>query len=261
MPQSDRTAEILAALRPVTDPELDESVVELGFIGEISIEGDRVRISFRLPTFWCAANFAFVMAEDMREAVHSLDWLEGVEINLVDHFAADRINAGIAQRMGFGETFGPEAAGELTALRESFRRKAYLGRMSALIERLRERSRSAVEIVSTRIGDLEVARDDPGLDRAIARFLELRAVYGGCAERGEAAFRTPEGEAIAADRLSVYLRDIRMARRSAEANGEMCRMLLKARYDGASAPDELRSPAICRSPPLPARASRRATGG
>ena len=98
MRPSDRVAEVLEALRPVTDPELDESVVDLGFVGEVSVDGGRARISFRLPTFWCSANFAFLMAEDMRAAVQRLDWVKDTEIELVDHFAADRINTGIAQR-------------------------------------------------------------------------------------------------------------------------------------------------------------------
>jgi len=261
MQQSNRIAEVLEALRPVTDPELDESVVDLGFIGEVSVDGGRASVSFRLPTFWCSANFAFLMADDMRAAMQRLDWIDEAEVRLLEHFAADRINAGIAQRMDFADAFGSEAAGELTTLRESFRRKAYLGRMSALIESLRERGRSDEAIVATRIGDLDAERDDASLGRAIVRFLELRAIYGGRAERGDAAFRTPEGESIGAPGLSSTLRDIRMTRRSAEANGEMCRMLLKARYDDASLPDELRSRASRPPPPPPARASRRATGG
>ena len=56
--------------------------------------------------------------------------------------------------------------------------------MSALIESLREHGRSDDAIIATRIGELNAERHDAGLGRAIVRFLELRAIYGGPAERG-----------------------------------------------------------------------------
>lgn len=101
MPPSDRLAEVWTALEPVTDPELDESVVALGFIGSVAEEDGAVTVEFRLPTFWCSANFAFIMAEDMREALASVPWVKRTEIRLVEHFAAEKINDVIAGRRGF----------------------------------------------------------------------------------------------------------------------------------------------------------------
>src|SRR4029079_2854943 len=103
-PPSDRVAELRAALGEVTDPELDESVVELGFIARIDVACDRDEIEFRLPTFWCSASFAWMMAEDMRTALAALPWLKRTDICLVDHFAAERINAGIAAGDDFAGT-------------------------------------------------------------------------------------------------------------------------------------------------------------
>ncbi len=57
---------------------------------------NRVRIEFRLPTYWCAANFSFLMADDMRRAVGELDWVAGVSVVLGEHMYADQINAGLA---------------------------------------------------------------------------------------------------------------------------------------------------------------------
>ena len=65
-----REAEVLARLAAVTDPELDEPVTALGFVERVAVAADgTVTVDFRLPTFWCAANFAYMMAEDMRDAV------------------------------------------------------------------------------------------------------------------------------------------------------------------------------------------------
>ena len=71
-----RRDEIYVQLAQVYDPELDQPLTELGFIGGVSIEGSVVTVRFRLPTFWCAANFAFMMAADIRERVSELPWVE-----------------------------------------------------------------------------------------------------------------------------------------------------------------------------------------
>src|ERR1700737_1911473 len=77
-PYEGRTAEIWDRLGHVTDPELDESVTDLGFVTSVEVDAmDHVHIQFRLPTYWCAANFAFMMADDMRAAVGALPWVRG----------------------------------------------------------------------------------------------------------------------------------------------------------------------------------------
>lgn len=236
-PHEDRIAEVRSALAGVTDPELDQSVVDLGFIAEVAVEGSRVDVAFRLPTFWCSAGFAWIMAEDMRAALLALPWVGEADIRLVDHFAAGRINRGVGAGRGFESTFGDEAAGDLTALRETFRRKAFLGRMAALIVELRQHGMADENVVALTMAGLASTPAEPAL---VARYVELRAVYGGPSGDHDAAFRTPEGAAITAAGLPAWLRDVRMTRRGTEANGEMCRILLRGRQDGA-APAELRT--------------------
>jgi D-arabinose 1-dehydrogenase-like Zn-dependent alcohol dehydrogenase len=83
-------SEFPGALGTVTDPEIDESVTTLRFVTGVVIERDsRVIIKFRLPTYWCAPNFAFPMASDMRDAVAQLPWVEDVSVELLDHFSAN----------------------------------------------------------------------------------------------------------------------------------------------------------------------------
>src|SRR5215813_11272493 len=51
-----RQAQVWACLQSVTDPELDESVVDLNFVTRADVDPmNRVHIEFRLPTYWCAA--------------------------------------------------------------------------------------------------------------------------------------------------------------------------------------------------------------
>jgi metal-sulfur cluster biosynthetic enzyme len=224
-----RLDQVHRALDTVLDPELDEPVTALGFVSRVSVEGDDVSVDFRLPTYWCSPNFAWIMAEDMRAALRALSWARHVRITLADHLFAEKINAAINRGDGFGEAFAD--AGDLTALRATFRRKAYLGRMAALIDALRADGHDDADLVGVTVDDLRsilVSGNDP-LPALIPRYLELRAVFGGSSSDRDPAFRTPEGEDVAPAALPLFLRGIRMARRGVEANGEMCRLFLRER--------------------------------
>ena len=85
--------QLRAALDTVIDPEIDEPVTTLEFVSSVEVSDDNdVCIEFRLPTYWCAPNFAFLMASDMRDAVAELNWVNGVSVRLLDHFSAEMIN-------------------------------------------------------------------------------------------------------------------------------------------------------------------------
>jgi len=213
----------------VSDPDLDQSVVELDFIERIAVDGTSVEVDYRLPTFWCSANFAWIMSEDMRRAVEALDWVDRVSVRLVDHFAAEKINNGIAGATAFGSAFETAIDCDLDALRGTFRKKSFLGRMSAVVDDLRTSGWDDLTIADLTIGDLQALAADGQLGPVIRRFLELRDVYGGPSGFHELAFRTPEGKVVEPAAFANFLRDIRMTRRGVEANGEMCRILLESR--------------------------------
>ena len=65
-------AEVLDALSGVRDPELDEPITDLAFVSGLELDGDRVSVRLRLPTYFCAPNFAYLMVADAREAVLSV---------------------------------------------------------------------------------------------------------------------------------------------------------------------------------------------
>jgi metal-sulfur cluster biosynthetic enzyme len=120
-------AAVWAALGTVRDPELDEPLTDLGFVAhcEVSAAGHAV-VRLRLPTYFCAPNFAFLMVADAYDAVAGVPGLTGLDIRLEDHFAADVINRGVAARQGFVASFEGEAVDELDTLRGDFVRKAVL---------------------------------------------------------------------------------------------------------------------------------------
>ena len=65
-------ADVRAALDRVVDPELDRPVTSLDFVQGVEIDGDVVTVRLRLPTYWCAPNFAWLMVSDAHDAVGAL---------------------------------------------------------------------------------------------------------------------------------------------------------------------------------------------
>jgi metal-sulfur cluster biosynthetic enzyme len=219
-----REAEVRQALDRVTDPELDEPVTDLRFIDHLTVDPDgTVSIGFRLPTYWCAANFAFLMAADMQHEVGTLPWVRRVRVTLGEHMYADKINHGLANRLTFRATFGNEASAELDELRGAFLVKAFQRRQEALLRYLIERGHQPVTML---LGDLEsLALDEQGA-RLRVRYLDKRDI---CARPGEPrAFVDAHGNPL--EQLTDYLRKLERVSINAEFNGALCRGLLAARF-------------------------------
>src|ERR1700682_4971910 len=137
MNQSDQLDQVWTVLGTVTDPEIDEPVTTLEFISSVGVNANNgVSIEFKLPTYWCAPNFAFLMASDMRDAVTEISWVQAVKVELLDHFSADLINRGVALRHDFREAFPGETDDDLSAIRKKFLGKAYERRQELLMRYL-----------------------------------------------------------------------------------------------------------------------------
>ena len=225
----DRKAEVWRRLQTVTDPELDEPVTELEFVTRADVDADNcVHIEFRLPTYWCAANFSFLMADDMRNAVKELPWVADISVVLGDHMYADQINAGLARGLTFQETFGAEADGDLDELRRTFLLKAFQRRQAALLAHLIEAGHHAARLVEMTLDELVVLKVDEAGARLRTRYLERRPIIADATSR---AFVNAEGNPLQAETLSTYVRTLRRVDINAEFNSALCRGLLHARFD------------------------------
>ena len=226
-----RKAEVWRRLETVTDPELDQPVTKLEFVTRADVDADNcVHIEFRLPTYWCAANFSFLMADDMRTAVKELAWVADVSIVLGEHMYADKINAGLARGLNFQETFGAEADGDLDELRRTFLLKAFQRRQAALLADLIEAGCDPAGLVEMTLGELVNLEIAEAGARLRTRYLERRPTVAD-PRATSLAFVDTDANPLQAETLSTYVRKLRRVDVNAEFNSALCRGLLHARFD------------------------------
>jgi metal-sulfur cluster biosynthetic enzyme len=218
-------ARVLEALATVRDPELDEPITSLGFVGSCVVtDGGDVDVHLRLPTPQCAPNFAFLMASDARAAVRTVSGVGEVGVVLDDHYTAAEINAAIGVGGGFAAAFPGESSGDLEALRELFRRKALLARQGRVCTMLLEGGEmDHAAVAGLRVADLP---DHP----EVARSLALRRELGLPCHRDAPALVAGDGSPIPAGDLAMWLRRARLVGLSLESNGGLCRSLLRVRH-------------------------------
>ena len=222
--------QVRAALDTVTDPEIDEPVTTLEFVSSVKVSDDNhVSIEFRLPTYWCAPNFAFLMASDMRDAVAELSWVNSVSVRLLDHFSAEMISRSVALKQEFRDAFPGETDDDLKLIRQKFLGKAFERRQELLMRRLLGTGQKSEEITELRMGELmEFSLDPEGARlRTLYRFAWRRLRPGW--DDGKLAFVALDGTPLDPTKLSGYLRKLAGVRRNAEFNAVICRSLLAER--------------------------------
>jgi metal-sulfur cluster biosynthetic enzyme len=193
--------EVERALASVRDPELDEPITDLGFVSSVEIGGDRVTVRLRLPTYFCAPNFAWMMVADAERAIAPI---ARARVLLDDHFASEQV----ATTSSFRDAFPGEADGELDELRSLFARKAFLARQHAVWEAHHPSTLA------------DVPADDPYLRRRAELGLDMRP---------DAPFLvTPAGAPV--EDPDTHLKIARATRVSIEGNAGLCRGLLATRY-------------------------------
>jgi metal-sulfur cluster biosynthetic enzyme len=216
---------LLDALGEVRDPELDEPITTLGFVASatLSAAGDAV-VHLRLPTYFCAPNFAYLMVADAYDAVSTVDGVRRTEVVLDDHFAADAINHGVAARAGFVGSFEGEAVDELDALRADFLRKAVMAGTDQVCRPLASAGLGPAELAVLTLGGVAAS---PALERLRRRRTELGLPAG---DDALLLVDPRDGTPIGVDVVPLHLRKARLTRTSLDANTGICRGMLRHRY-------------------------------
>lgn len=224
----------------VLDPELDESIVRLGFVSELVWDGREARVTLRLPTYWCSPNFVYLMAEGVRRELLALPSVENVSVHVVDHFAERELSEGVSTGRSFCELFPDEAAEDLEEVRHRFLVKGYLSRLLVLVQSFRAAGATDTVLVAAQLADL--ARDSAGdwlvtpagrlgpvRPRVVTRYLERRAELGLPVEPSSPLLLHPDGSPFRAESFPEALRRLRATVVNLRASTALCEALLASR--------------------------------
>ncbi|VDS07484.1 hypothetical protein PARHAE_00660 [Paracoccus haematequi] len=225
--------EVWRRLGAVTDPELDEPITDMGFVERLEVRRGEVEIAFRLPTYWCSPNFAFLMADGIRRAALAPAWVTGVRVQLMDHCYADRVNAAVNGEQSFDAVFAELSDGaDLSELRETFREKAFLRRQEAVLRGLLAMGWDAAGITGLTLAGFDALNlaDSPEAAAQKPRYREILLGEGLAILPQDPAFVTWGGDPLAAGELGDHLMRLRSIRINMEFNGALCRGLAAARY-------------------------------
>lgn len=217
-------AAILAALDTVLDPELDQPITELGFVRSVTLDDRGVEVHVRLPTAFCAPNFAYLMISDAHDALSGLAEAGRVRVLLDDHHDAERINAGVAAGLDYRGTFGHEAEDSLDELRLTFQRKAHQAAMERCCRLMLARRTWTVE----ELGLLDLLDLPEGREKSA--LLRRREAIGLPNHPHAAVFVDHRGERVRDEEVPLHLRRASATRISIEGNAHFCRGLLATRY-------------------------------
>ena len=222
----DRDA-VLARLDRVLDPELDESVLSLGFVESIAGDDEgNLTVCLRLPTYWCAANFSYLMASDARRELTGLEGIRSVTVKLGDHFASREVEDGAGPGKTFAEAFPSGGPDTLEETRQIFLRKGYFSRQEHLLRALKRAGLSFEQIAALRVAGVASAPVDA---RTVSRYLERRGELGlDCSDSAPLVVNV-KGEAIAPEELETYYVRARTTRLAMEASGSLCSAMLQSR--------------------------------
>jgi hypothetical protein len=188
------------------------------------VEDGAVSVRLRLPTYFCAPNFAYLMVADAKDAVLSVPGIERVDVVLDDHYASDEINVGVNDEHGFDGAFPDETESpDLEELRTVFRRKSFVSRQEQLCRELLVEGNAPSDLAEMTLADV------PGSD-SLETYLERRAGLGLDVSGNAPLVVDPEGKRIPEDAVVQHLRFAQTVRVSIEGNAELCRGLLSTRY-------------------------------
>jgi metal-sulfur cluster biosynthetic enzyme len=215
---------VLGELPGVLEPERDEPITDLEFVSGLEIEDEAIFVRLRLPTYFCAPNFSYLMVADAKEAVLSVPGVKSVRVVLEDHYASEEINAGVNEEQGFDNAFEGETDGpDLEELRTTFRRKSFVSRQEQLCRALLADGRSPADLADMTLGDAPVSAEfDTYLDRRAELGLDVSEVAPLVVD--------PDGNRVPKGAVVEHLRFARLTRVSIEGNAGLCRGLLATRY-------------------------------
>ena len=181
--------QVREALSAVVEPELGRPITELGFVSDVSIDGGRVHVRLRVPSFFQLQRFGWLILADARAALGVLPWVEAIELCFAGDGVRDRTDTGVAPP--FHEPV-PEHQ------RSHVRRTAFFDRQLRLVRSLLDRGLRRRELGSLTLADLPVTAES-------AVYVQRRSEMLLPTDGRAPVLVTEDGRPVAADEIDDYL--------------------------------------------------------
>ena len=190
----------------------------------LELEDGAVCVRLRLPTYFCAPNFAYLMVADAKAAVLSVRGVRRARVVLDDHYASGEINVGVNEDKGFEVAFAGETESpDLDELRGTFRRKSFVARQERLCRALLVEGLTPEKLTEMQLREVPSSVE-------LKKYLERRAELGLDVSPEAPLVVDPDGKRVPKEAVIQHLRFARTVRVSVEGNAELCRGLLATRY-------------------------------
>lgn len=149
MDREEAGQQVREALAAVVDLEMDRPITELGFLAGVTIDGARVHVRLRAPSYFRAQRYGWLVVADADAAVTALPWVDAAEVCLDDaepqHLAADRA---ITDLVGDLTGAGSDDA------QQDVRRLAFAVRHHRVLRELLDKGLRRVELCRLLLADL-----------------------------------------------------------------------------------------------------------
>jgi metal-sulfur cluster biosynthetic enzyme len=239
--------DVLEALNRVVDPEIDLPITKLGFVENIEITEDgSVKIHMRLPTYWCAPNFAYLMMKGVKDEVSRVRGVKSVTVLLKDHFAATELNEGLLHGKSFEECLPNDLiTGSLDELKRTFDEKAYLARQVALLSKLLASGLTLEEVTKLKMCDVELDKSGtditvrsgekriqiPKAGHIFRSYLNKMQELGIAISEQSPLFLDSKGKPMDLEEIRNVIELSRIRRLNFKSNAILCTALLSSRYN------------------------------
>ncbi len=97
-------------LKEVADPELGASIIDMGLVDEISVEGTEARITYHLTVPMCPPVMALYIGNEIKKKLLRVQGVERASVRVTNHYYEKEINQMLAQELKpeSGETQAPK---------------------------------------------------------------------------------------------------------------------------------------------------------
>jgi metal-sulfur cluster biosynthetic enzyme len=230
---------VLAELEHVYDPEVDEPVTDMGFIREVEIVGTEdaqdegvphAVVHMQLPQYFCAPNFTYLMVDDVRRAAEKVVGVGNVQVSLVGHFEADKINGAMTESSSFADIFA-DAIDDLDTLRDRFSRKTFLIRQERVCKVLDKAGIDGERVLDLSLADVAKFGFE---DDLYVKYLSTREELGIDSSMEAPFLVAADGRPVEPDKLRLHRRSAGVMAVSFEGNGMMCKTLIHERYPNST---------------------------